>query len=101
MEDVAADMLDEFMQETRKKNPGLAALENAATLLVVGIPVTRILETAEKIQARLIVMGSQGRTGISHALLGSKAEQVVHLARIPVMIVKDRKGKKARSAHNA
>jgi nucleotide-binding universal stress UspA family protein len=95
LEDVAADMLDEFMQEMRMKHPAQTALQNAATLLIVGIPVTRILETAEKIRARLIVMGSQGRTGISHVLLGSKAEQVVHLAGIPVMIVKDRKGKKA------
>ena len=70
---------------------------------MTGIPVTRILETANKIGARMIVMGSQGRTGISHVLLGSKAEQVVHLAGIPVMIVKDSKGKKGSSgkAHNA
>ena len=103
MEDVAAEMLEEFMQEMRKKHPAETALQNAATLLIVGIPVTRILETAEKIQARMIVMGSQGRTGISRALLGSKAEQVVHLAGMPVMIVKDRKGKKgaAGSKHDA
>jgi len=96
-------MLDEFMQGVRKKYPGRAVLENAATLLIVGIPVTRILEAADKIGARMIVMGSQGRTGISHVLLGSKAEQVVHLANIPVMIVKDSKGKKGSSGktHNA
>jgi nucleotide-binding universal stress UspA family protein len=41
----------------------------------------------------MIVMGSQGRTGLSHVLLGSKAEQVVRLASIPVMIIKDRRKK--------
>jgi nucleotide-binding universal stress UspA family protein len=35
-------------------------------------------------------MGSQGRTGLSHVLLGSKAEQVVHLSPIPVTIVKNK-----------
>jgi len=36
----------------------------------------------------MIVMGSQGRTGLAHALLGSKAEQIVHLSPIPVTIIK-------------
>ena len=55
---------------------------------MVGLPVNRILEVAKKSDARMIVMGSQGRTGLKHALLGSKAEQVVHLSPIPVTIVK-------------
>ena len=33
-------------------------------------------------------MGSSGRTGISRLLMGSTAEQVVRLAKIPVMVVK-------------
>jgi nucleotide-binding universal stress UspA family protein len=36
----------------------------------------------------MIVMGSKGRTGLSHILLGSKAEQIVRLSPIPVTIVK-------------
>lgn len=95
MEDVAAEMLEEFFQKMQKKHPGLAALEQATTMLVVGLPVNRILESAEKIHARMIIMGSQGRTGLAHALLGSKAEQVVRLAPVPVMIVKG--GKKQQS----
>ena len=93
MEDIAAEILQEYMQEIQKKYPEIASLHNAETLLVVGIPVTRILEAAEKVDARMIIMGSQGRTGLAHVLLGSKAEQVVRLARMPVMIVKDRRKK--------
>jgi nucleotide-binding universal stress UspA family protein len=89
MEDVAAEMLEDFMRETRKKYPKSQALHNAQTLQTVGLPVSRILETADKTGARMIIMGSMGRTGISHVLLGSKAEQVVRLSPIPVMIVKD------------
>jgi nucleotide-binding universal stress UspA family protein len=91
MEDVAADMLDEFFHKMLKKHHGLTALKHATTMLVVGLPVNRILESAENIHARMIVMASQGRTGLAHVMLGSKAEQVVRLAPIPVMIVKDKK----------
>ena len=89
MEDVAADMLSEFLLKMQEQYPGLPALQRATTMLVVGLPVNRILESAEKIDARMIIMGSQGRTGLAHAMLGSKAEQVVRLAPIPVMIVKN------------
>ena len=88
MEDIAAEMMEEFMLGMKKRHPDQPALATAETGLVVGLPVTRILETAQKIQAGMIVMGSQGRTGLAHVLLGSKAEQVVRLAPIPVTIVK-------------
>jgi nucleotide-binding universal stress UspA family protein len=91
MEDVAAEMLEEFFHKMQKKHAGLNALQQATTQLVVGLPVNRIMETAKKIHARMIVMGSQGRTGLARAMLGSKAEQVVRLAPVPVMIVKDEK----------
>lgn len=95
MEDVAADMLEKFTQTMKEEHAGLPALQQATTMLVVGLPVNRILESAEKISARMIVMGSQGRTGLAHAMLGSKAEQVVRLAPLPVMIVKKSKDKKS------
>jgi len=88
MEDVAAEMMEEFMLQMNKKHPNQPALVTADTRLVVGLPVTRILETAAKVQAGMIVMGSQGRTGLAHVLLGSKAEQVVRLSPIPITIVK-------------
>ena len=91
MEDVAAEMLEEFSLKMKRKYTNLSALEHATTMLVVGLPVNRILESANKVHARMIVMGSQGRTGLARAMLGSKAEQVVRLAPIPVMIVKDEK----------
>ena len=64
LEDVAAEMLQEFMENVKKKHPGNIAIKNAQTELVTGLPVNRILEVAEKNNARMIVMGSQGRTGL-------------------------------------
>jgi len=90
LEDVAAEMLQDFMKKIQDEHPDNTALKTAQTELVTGLPVNRILEVAETNHARMIVMGSQGRTGLSHALLGSKAEQVVHLSPIPVTIVKNK-----------
>ena len=90
MEDIAGEMLDAFLAEAKKKHPQRQALHKAELLLVKGIPVTRILQVAQKQKASVLVMGSKGITGLRHLLLGSVAEQVVSLARLPVTIVKER-----------
>lgn len=88
MEDAAGEMLEEFVSTTRKAHADRQALHTAELLLVKGIPVTRILQVAEKQKARLLVIGSKGVTGLRHLLLGSVAEQVVSLAKVPVTVVK-------------
>jgi len=47
-----------------------------------------IVRTAAEKKADLIVMGTHGYAGFSHALLGSTAERVVRKARCPVLTVK-------------
>ncbi len=86
--DVAAEMMVEFLARVAAENPNLKAATEVDPILVTGIPATRILEVAEKNDARIIVMGSRGRTGLPHLLLGSKAERVVQLSPVPVTIVK-------------
>ncbi len=44
-----------------------------------------ILTYAEDNQVDLIVMGTHGRTAVSHILLGSVAERVIRMAKCPVM----------------
>ena len=88
IEDTAQEMLDEFVKGVVKKNPEVKYLNKIEKMMVVGIPVTRILQVAEKANAEMIVMGSKGRTGLKHYMLGSKSEQVVRLANVPVLIVK-------------
>ena len=93
IEDLALQMFEDFIKALKKKYPDVKALKHLETMMVIGLPVTRILEVAEKVNADMIVMGSQGRTGLQHMMLGSKAEQIVRLAPIPVMIVKVDKAK--------
>ena len=59
-----------------------------STRLVDGIPYAAIVEHAQEIGSDLIVMGTHGRTGIAHFLLGSTAERVVRASRIPVCTVR-------------
>ena len=47
-----------------------------------------ILETVKRLDVDLIVMATHGRTGLSHTLLGSVAEEVVRYSPVPVLIVK-------------
>jgi len=91
MEDVAEEMLHEFRKKMVAKYPNLPKIKSANLKLVVGLPVTRILEVVEEIKPMAVVMGSQGRTGLGHLLLGSKAEQVLRLCPLPVTIVKSTK----------
>jgi len=47
-----------------------------------------ILTQARDTGCDVIVMGTHGRRGFSHALLGSDAERVVHEAPVPVLLVR-------------
>lgn len=88
MEGAANEMMEEFLNKMREAHPDQRPIKNAVPLLVAGIPVTRIVEMAEKKKAIMVIMGSHGRTWLSHMLLGSKAEGVVRLSPIPVTVVK-------------
>src|SRR5262249_12337107 len=59
--------------------------------VIIGEPYSDICQLAEQEDVDLITMGSHGRTGLGHVLLGSVAERVVRLASCPVLVV----GKKA------
>jgi len=60
----------------------------AEQALVTGTPFVEIGKAAAERKANLIVMGTHGRTGLAHAVLGSTAERVVRTAPCPVLTVK-------------
>jgi nucleotide-binding universal stress UspA family protein len=57
-------------------------------VLAEGRSYVAIVEQAEQLGADLIVLGTHGRTGVAHALLGSVAERVVRSSPIPVITVR-------------
>ena len=54
----------------------------------IGDPYHEILEKEKAVKADLIIMGTHGRKGVSHLLLGSVAERLIRLAECPVLTVK-------------
>jgi nucleotide-binding universal stress UspA family protein len=61
---------------------------DAEGYFVTGVPFVEIIKAAKKHEADLIVMGTHGRTGLSHILLGSTAERVIQRTDCPVLTAK-------------
>ena len=53
-----------------------------------GVPHETILEYAETEGMDVVVMGTHGRTGLDHYLIGSVAERVVRRSPVPVLTVR-------------
>ncbi|MDH4083592.1 MAG: universal stress protein [Nitrospira sp.] len=60
-------------------------------LIMGGLPTDSILDAARTQPADLIVMGTHGRRGLSHALFGSIAESVLRKSSCPVLMVRSPK----------
>ena len=88
IQDMASEVFADFMERLSLENPGLASMQDAERLMVIGLPVSRILEVADTLMPELVVVGSQGRTGLQHMLIGSKAAQIVQLCPVPITVVK-------------
>src|SRR5688572_3600845 len=74
------------VEEQRVRAAGL----RCETAMLVGRPDAEIVARANATAAELIVMGTHGRSGIAHALLGSVAERVVQHSPCPILIVPKR-----------
>lgn len=57
--------------------------------LLTGEPAAAILRELSERPSDLVVVGTHGRTGLTHMLMGSVAEKLVRLAPVPVLTVPD------------
>jgi nucleotide-binding universal stress UspA family protein len=55
-----------------------------------GAPAFEIVRYAKEAGADAIVMGTHGRSGLKHFLMGSVAETVLREAKVPVIVVRER-----------
>jgi nucleotide-binding universal stress UspA family protein len=70
-------------EEERVRSQGVACESS----VLVGRADTEIVDHADRTHSDLIVLGTHGRHGLPHALLGSVAEKVVQHAHCPVLTV--------------
>jgi len=59
-----------------------------ATRVATGIPSEEVITAAQAEDSDLIVVGTRGKTGLAHVLLGSTAERVIRGGPCPVMTVR-------------
>jgi nucleotide-binding universal stress UspA family protein len=88
-----AKLKHELIAEAEKQMAEFAGKKGTSTVAVetrigVGEAVWEICKVAEEAPVDLIVMGSHGRTGLSHVFLGSVAERVVRHAPCPVLVAR-------------
>lgn len=74
------DELEAFSRTIREGIP-------VTVVVTMGTAWNRIVEAAKTWNADLIVIGTHGRTGLKHVLMGSTAERVVRHAACPVLVV--------------
>ncbi|NLW50672.1 MAG: universal stress protein [Candidatus Brocadiaceae bacterium] len=82
VEDAARKHLQQAVEACR------AVHADTEGILRTGSPFVEIINCARETEADLIVVGTHGRTGLSHMLIGSVAEKVVRKAPCPVLSVK-------------
>ena|SRR5436190_3478465 len=84
--DVRAEILTD-MQRQLTARAAASGHGNITTAVLNGAAAQTIVEGATAQQCDLIVMGTHGRHGMAHLLMGSVAERVVRTAVCPVLVV--------------
>lgn len=74
-------------QESLAKIKGAHPEIHTRIICFIGEPKQGIVEAAIQGNPALVVVGTHGRTGLSHLLLGSVAEYVIRHSPIPVLVV--------------
>ena len=76
------DKLNQFVKELSNENIDINEL------ICLGDPKDEINKIAQSINPDMIVVGTHGRKGLSHLLMGSVAESIVRNAIVPVLCVR-------------
>ncbi len=82
-----ANETDTHLAEWKREAEDLG-VPRVVTAQGVGEPAAEIVDYARESGMDLLVIGTHGRTGLSHAILGSVAERVVRHASCPVLTIR-------------
>ena len=81
MEEAASRMMEEFVEKHLKK------WEKFGTRIIPGLPAEQIVRLAEKEKVDMIVMGTNGHSGLKRLMLGSVTDKVIRACTCPVLAV--------------
>ncbi len=92
-------LFDQQVIDDYQREQGLQALQGARAVLdeahlsyqyhiSIGRPAEAILHYATAQEVTLIILGAQGKEGLTQWLIGSVAERVLRLSSAPVMVVR-------------
>jgi universal stress protein A len=87
-QEIKVKMEDEANHRLRSLASEVKSRTKVETFVREGKPCVEIIKTAKEEDVDLTVMGSHGRSGLQHILIGSVAEKVTRKAPCPVQIVK-------------
>jgi nucleotide-binding universal stress UspA family protein len=76
----ATETLDQLVKMYQGSN-------NVFKFMPEGFPKEEIINTAKEWEADVIVMGTHGRTGLSHLVKGNLAEYIIRHSGIPVLVI--------------
>ena len=82
-----ASLVNQRLDETEKK-AGELGIEDIVKIIRFGNPYHEIINIAKEENVDLIVIGTHGRSGIAHFLIGSVTEKVIRTAPCPVLVVR-------------
>jgi nucleotide-binding universal stress UspA family protein len=87
---IGGDPLLPMLREEAKQNMQRwrDRVPDAETVIREGSPRPIIVDAALELRCQMIAMGTHGRSGLSHLLLGSVAEYVVRYSKVPVLTVR-------------
>lgn len=84
-----ASLVDAERERLLRIIPSAAQVQLRSELVMTsGSPAAEIVRCAQEREVDLIVMGTHGRGGVSHLLLGSVAESVIRTAPCPVLVIR-------------
>lgn len=91
---VIGEMVDNEVENAQDYLQGLKVSEGLAgmqveTSVLAGAPAQTLLSMATMFKADLIVMTSQGKTGVKRWLLGSVAQKIARHSPIPVLVLRE------------
>ena len=103
---VIGEMVDTEVQNAEDYLRGVKAFEELAGIQVeasalVGAPAQTLLSMATMFKADLIVMTSQGKTGVKRWLLGSVAQKIARHSSIPTLVLREISATTAETGHRS